>query len=122
MHYFNFFAFGLACLVGVISAIGKVSPFKKTTPTAVNDLVLYTASPKPTAKPIIAQKASIRGLEARALVTATANGCTAVCWDLYPGIECDVDCDGSIPTSTAGLPVPTDLTGKNALLLGVSNR
>lgn len=51
--------------------------------------------PTPTAKAV---------LQKRSVVTVTNDGCTAVCWDMMPGTECDVQCSGGFATH---MPLPT---------------
>lgn len=61
-----------------------------------------TCAPTPTRGP-----QAPAGLHKRGVVTVTNNGCTAVCWDLSPGTECDVHCSGGFATTLA--PTPTSI-------------
>ena len=41
-------------------------------------------------------------LHQRTVVSAVAEDCTAVCWDLMPGTECDIQCEGDFKTRMPG--------------------
>lgn len=41
-------------------------------------------------------------LEQRTVITATNGDCTAVCWNLMPGTECDVQCSSDFKTEMPG--------------------
>lgn len=41
-------------------------------------------------------------LNQRTVVSATNGDCTAICWDLMPGTECDVQCSSDFKTKMPG--------------------
>ncbi|KAF6219156.1 hypothetical protein HO133_004981 [Letharia lupina] len=62
----------------------------------------YTAMPTTsTSKSIPTSEVA---LNRRTVISATSGDCTAICWDLMPGTECDVQCKSDFRTE---MPVPS---------------
>ena len=69
---------------------------------AEGDIDCYFTCDVGFSKRMLPTPTSDAALHQRTVVSATQDDCTAVCWDLMPGTECDVQCSSEFKTDMPG--------------------